>query len=284
LLRAQSFIIALLFFSAVASAKTENMKPFAQADTSSPQATLQTFLGAVEQNFTNDKKSFLSYIASDRLYPNAEEKRLTAENEQPFLRGLETMDLSGLPSGFIDALAVEKIVLLADVLSRVDIPPINDVPTHEAMKSLGETSWRIPNTRIDIPNGTLVNSVVDNLGVRGKRLQRFSVQISYDMPHETMELFLDGVRAIISNHPMTDKDVYHIYLNKLGDNGLEVLLYFYLRVTDYGSELRELEGVLLKILNLAEGLGVTFIELPRTDDSSHSEKKELNPATVSTAS
>ena len=89
-------------------------------------------------------------MTSDRLYPNGDEERLWAENDQSFLRGLETMDLSGLPSGFIDVLAVEKIILLVDVLSRVDIPPLEDVPTHEDMKAAGETSWRIPNTRIEI--------------------------------------------------------------------------------------------------------------------------------------
>ena len=86
LLGAQNFIIALLFFSAVASAQTENMTPFAQADTSSPQATLQTFLGAFEQNLANDQKTFLSYIASDRFYPNAEENRLSALSRSPSIR------------------------------------------------------------------------------------------------------------------------------------------------------------------------------------------------------
>ena len=149
-LRVQSFFIALLFFSAIASAQTRNMTQTAQADTSSPQATLQTFLSSLEQILANEQITILSYMKSDRLYPNTEEQRFDTENEQYFLRGLETMDLSGLPSGFINALAVEKIVLLVDVLSRVDIPPLRDVPSHMAMKALGETSWRIPNTRIEI--------------------------------------------------------------------------------------------------------------------------------------
>ncbi len=579
LLKILSSIVALLFCIAHAYAQSETIIPFAQADTSSPRSTLQTFLSALEQSLASDQKSFLSYMASDRLYPNASERRINDENNQNFLRGLETMDLSGLPSGFIRALAVEKIVLLIEVLSRVDIPTLNEIPTHEDMKSLDETSWRIPKTQIEIalvtegarrgeylfsartivrleefyyslsdtpyklaatqryisafrpyistdsvyaiysgaadgfgllpvrwlfsipswlntpvfgvalwkllllpmftlagilivrftwilsrktvktpawrlfntglvtcilawlvipvcaqfhisgnvlytlgftsvivlylvgawtafiganavaetlihfqsiregsidsqivllaarmvgliiaiillvegadklglpsysvvaglsvgglalafaaretmanllgsmvilmekpfrsghwikvgdaegvveyigfrstrvrtsgdsvvsiPNGTLVNSVVDNLGLRGKRQQRFTLQIGYDTSPETVELFLKGVRAIVSNHLMTDKEVSHIYLNEFGDNGLEILLYFYLRVPDYSSELREREKILLQILKLAEELGVSFIAPHQVDESSDT-NRALNPTTGST--
>lgn len=567
-------LAALLFCNVAALAQTRNMTPYAQADTSSPRATLGTMLDGIEHNLGNDQKAFLSYIKSDRLYYNEEENSLVAQNEQSFLRGLETMDLSGLSSGFIGTLAVEKIVLLVDVLSRVDIPPLNEVPTHEAMKAAGETSWRIPNTRIEIalvtagpregeylfsartivrleefhdalvatpyklartrqyveafrpyaslesyyeiysnsaegfgllparwlfkippwlqtevlgvsawklcvlllfgliggllvrlnwivtrrldvsqrwrlfnvglltsilawfvipicnvyhvsgsvlyvlgnasvfvlylvgawtafvgtsagaesvisfqsirdgsidsqlirlgarvagliisialliegadelglpsysvvagigvsglaiafasketlanllgsmvllmekpfrnghwikvgdaegvveyigfrstrirtsadsvlsiPNSTLVDSIVDNLGMRGKRQQRFSIQVSYDTPRDTVESFLNGVREIIASHPNTDKDVSHVYLNGFGEHGLEVLLYFYLRVGEYGSELRELEDVLLQILKLAEDLNVTLFAPQKTDDSVHIDRSAMS--------
>lgn len=567
-------LAAFLFCNVAALAQTRNMTPYAQADTSSPRATLGTFLSAIEHNLGNDQKAFSSYIESGRLFPNAEENRLWAGNEQSFLRGLETMDLSELPSGFIDALAVEKIILLVEVLSRVDIPPLEDVPNHEVMKDLGETSWRIPNTRIEIalvtdgprqgeylfsartvvrleefrdaliagpyklartkqyveafqpyafldsyygiysnsietfglvpvrwlfkmpsslntevfgvsvwklcvlflfaligyvlvrlnwafsrrlafsqqwrlfnlglsinvlawlviplctiyhisgavlyglgmtsvvvlflvgawtvfigssacaetiinlqsirdgsidsqlvrlgarmtglviavllliegaaelglpsysvvagigvsglavafasketlanllgslviltekpfrsghwikvgdaegvveyigfrstrirtsadsvlsiPNSTLVDSVVDNLGMRGKRQQHFSVQVSYDTPRDTVESFLNGIREIIASHPNTDKDVSHVYLNGFGEHGLEVLLYFYLRVGEYGSELRELEDVLLQILKLAEDLDVTLFAPHKTDDSVHIDRSAMS--------
>lgn len=553
-----------LAFAFAASAQSQYLTPYAQADTSSPRATLQTFLNGLEENLANDRKAFLSYINSDRLYPNEAEIQLWSENDQIFLRGLETMDLSGLPSGFVEALAVEKIVLLIEILSRIDIPPLDDVPTHEELKAASETSWLIPNTRIEIaliergpregeyvfsartilrleefraalvstpykyvptkqyveamkpytnmdsiyatysntidgfglvplrwlfeiplwfytevfgvaawklaalllygsigyllarmtrsitqksrlshrwslfstglvvsllawfviplcatyhisgawlyglgivsvialylvgawtafmgasalaetvirfqslhdggidsqlirlgarmaglviamalliegadelglpsysvvagigvsglaiafasretlanllgsmvilmekpfrsgqwikigdaegvveyigfrstrirtsgdsvlsiPNGTLVNSVVDNLGLRNKRQQRFKIQISYETPRTTVEAFLDGIRKIISEHPTTDNDVFHIYLNEFGEAGLNVLLYFYIRVGDYGAELQEREHVLLKILELSEELGIEFVSHQDIED------------------
>ena len=127
---------------------------------------------------------------------------------------------------------------------------------------------------LSIPNGTLFNSMVDNLGMRGKRQQHFSVQISYDTPRDKVELFIDGLRQIIANHPTTDKDISHVYFNEFGENGLNILLYFYLRVADYGSELREREDVLLQILNLAEGIGVIFVAPHQADGSDYSEESD----------
>ena len=112
---------------------------------------------------------------------------------------------------------------------------------------------------ISIPNGTIVNSVVDNLGVRGKRRQCFSIQIAYDTPRHTVEVLVERIREVVKDNPMTDKDICHIYLNEFGENGLNILLYFYFRVGDFGAELQAREEILLRILELAEELDVAFI-------------------------
>ena len=571
----QGLLVGLFLFSTAAFGQTRNITPYAQADTSSPQATLRTFLESLEQNLAVDVKVTLARATSDRLYPNATEKSMEAEGEQAFLRGLETMDLSGLPSGFFSALAVEKLVVLAEVLARVDIPPLDDVPTHEAMKAAGETRWRIPNSPIEIaritegpregeylfsartilrleefhasfsgapykpgsvqrfvdafrphtpfetlydiyshsieawglfpvrwllnmptwlltqifgvsllkwllllvyafvgysvvrltrficrrkgsqpewrlfysgivtcafawfmipvcaqfhisgnvlyvlgvasiivlflvgawtvfagasaisetiigfqrlrdggidsqlirlgarfiglviaiailvegadelglpsysvlasigvgglaiafaaretlanllgsivivlekpfrsghwikvgdaegmveyigfrstrirsfgdslvsiPNGTIVNSVVDNLGVRGKRRQCFSIQIAYDTPRHKVEVLVERIRKVVKESPMTDKDTCYINLNEFGENGLSILLYFYFRVGDFGAELQAREGILLQILELAEELEVAFSAPTLAQFGDNTEKSEMDP-------
>ena len=116
----QGLVVGLFLFGTAAFGQTRNITPYAQADTSSPQATLRTFLEGVEQNLAVDTKVTLSNLTSDRLDPSATEKSMEAEINQSFLRGLETMDLSGLPSGFIEALAVEKLVLLVEVQTSLN--------------------------------------------------------------------------------------------------------------------------------------------------------------------
>ena len=84
----------------------------------------------------------------------------------------------------------------------------------------------------------MVNAVVDNFGLRGRRRQRFYIQINYDTPREKAEAFVDGIRAIITDHPITDKDDAYLHFNNLGESGLGILLYFHLCASDYATELR----------------------------------------------
>jgi MscS family membrane protein len=117
---------------------------------------------------------------------------------------------------------------------------------------------------ISIPNSLVVNAVVDNFGMRGMRRQRFFVQITYGTPRDKVETFVDGIRQIITDHPVTDKDVAYTYFNNFGESGLEILLYFHLRAPDYARELKEREVILLKILDLAKEIGVEFAYPTRT--------------------
>jgi MscS family membrane protein len=117
---------------------------------------------------------------------------------------------------------------------------------------------------ISIPNSIVANSVIDNFDVRGRRRQRFFVQITYGTLPGKVESFVDGIRRIIAEHTMTDKNVSYIHFNKFGESGLDILLYFYLKAPDLATELREREAILIKILELGKTLGVEFAFPTRT--------------------
>ena len=105
-----SICLALLLTGANVPAQEPESLSVVRANTSSPRGTLQTFLNALDVSLPIELKVTLSYISSDRLYPNDAERRLWAENEKHFLQALETVDLSGLPSGFAEPLATERLV------------------------------------------------------------------------------------------------------------------------------------------------------------------------------
>ncbi|MHC4429993.1 MAG: mechanosensitive ion channel family protein, partial [Planctomycetota bacterium] len=69
------------------------------------------------------------------------------------------------------------------------------------------------NSRITIPNSTLVNSHVDNLGARRYRRVKCMIGIQYDTPPEKIEAFCEGIRELIRRNPYTRKDYYMVYFN-----------------------------------------------------------------------
>ena len=554
--------LVLLLYCVDAYTQAIDSHPLAPADTSSPRATMQSFVTAFDKGLNLELKSTLSYLTSDRLYPNEIEHKLNIESERNFVLALETLDFSKLPSGFRQVLAIEQTIRLSEILSRIDLPNFESIPNHEMMKTAGKKHWTIPNTRINIslleegpregeyvfsadtvarlgeyhdlvsalpyksgallqyvealqtytsattlydiyrnsttgfgilpgrwmlgmpswlsaqiggaavwkwvilltyclvfilliflvnlinrrlsagpqwnlflttailaafaglmiplctqlhisgrllytigvtavstfyvvaawaafigagaiaetivvrqqlragtidsqlirlaarliglviavalliegadelglpaysvltglgigglafalaaretlanllgsivimfekpfrsghwiktgeaegtveyvgfrstrirtfedslvsiPNSLVVNSVVDNFGMRGSRRQQFVVQIKYDTSRDKVQAFVNGIRHIIADHPMTDDEITYTYLNNLGENGLEILLYFHLHVQDYTVELQEREKILLNIMELAKELEVDFAYPTRT--------------------
>lgn len=120
------------------------------------------------------------------------------------------------------------------------------------------------NSLISVPNSDVVKTSIDNLGAREMRRQRFVIQITYDTPPGRVDRFVSEIRRLIEGHEKVDRQKYFINFNNLGESGLEILLYFYLRVDDYAEELLEREKILLQLLELAEQLGVAFAFPTRT--------------------
>ncbi len=193
----------------------------------------------------------LVYLAS-RIFP---------ENYHTLLGGL------GL-GGLAFALAAQDTIknLFGSLTVMLDRPfEVGDwvkIGEYEGtVESVGFRSTRIRtfyHSQINIPNGKLIDAIVDNLGRRQYR--RFSTRlgITYDTPPEKIEAFCEGIRELIRRHPFTRKDYYHVYFNGLGNTSLEILLYVFHEVPDWSTELRERHRLLLDIVRLAKQIDVEF--------------------------
>ena len=111
---------------------------------------------------------------------------------------------------------------------------------------------------VTIPNASIASSVIDNLGKRRARRTRVTLDLTYDTEPEKLEAFLEGVRAIIRSSPHSRKDYYQCYFSGYGSYSLQIILNFFLRVSDWDSELEEKQNIFLKIMRLAKKLGVEF--------------------------
>ena len=120
------------------------------------------------------------------------------------------------------------------------------------------------NSLITFPNAMLIRSAVDNLGRRLYRRLKLQLGVTYDTPPEKLEAFIEGIRELIRRHPHTRKDYYHVYFHGYGDNSLDILVYLFLVVPDWGTELRERQNLLMDILRLSRELKVEFAFPTRT--------------------
>ena len=129
------------------------------------------------------------------------------------------------------------------------------------MKILVLRSTRIrsfSNSLITIPNATVANESIDNLGLRHYRRLKIELGVTYSTSRKQIEEFVAGIKEIFSKHPDTKKDDFHVAFNSFADSSLNILLYLFLKVPNFGEELRVREELFLEIMKLAESLDISF--------------------------
>jgi MscS family membrane protein len=136
------------------------------------------------------------------------------------------------------------------------------VKGHEGtVEEIGFRSTKIRtfyNSVVSIPNSEVAMSPVDNMGMRRYRRVRTILAITYDTPPEKISAFTEGIKTILRAHPRVRPENFHVVFNDFGASSLDILLYFFLEVPDWATELREREAILLDIIRLAKELGVSF--------------------------
>ena len=129
------------------------------------------------------------------------------------------------------------------------------------VKDIGFRSTKVKtfyDSLITIPNSVLSDSVIDNLGKRQARRTRFVLDITYDTSPEKIEAFVEGLKQIIKSNSHTRKDYYQCYFSGYGPHSLQIFLNFFLKVSDWDTELLQKQNILLEILRLARELEVDF--------------------------
>jgi MscS family membrane protein len=111
----------------------EDPYPLRSADTSSPRDTLRTFL--------RDIDTFVDLWRSGKP---------SAEIDRPLLRAADTIDFGEVRA--VDRVAAMTIdmILLKEILDRVELPPFEDIPDDKEVAEQGIVRWTIPNTKIEI--------------------------------------------------------------------------------------------------------------------------------------
>lgn len=133
--------------------------------------------------------------------------------------------------------------------------------TEGTVEDVGLRSTRIRtfyDSQISIPNAEIANSIIDNNGRRKYRRIKTTLGVTYNTPVDKLDEFIQRIKEIIQKSESTRKDYFHVVFNEYGSSSLNILLYFFLNVDSYQTELIEKEKINFKILRLAKELSVSF--------------------------
>lgn len=129
------------------------------------------------------------------------------------------------------------------------------------VEDIGLRSTRIrsfSNSLITIPNATVANVAIDNVGLRRYRRIRVDLGVTYSTTREQIVNFTSGIKEILEKNKHVKKDDYSVAFYDFADSSLNIFLSVYLHVADRAGELKVREEIFLEIMKLAESLEVSF--------------------------
>ena len=114
------------------------------------------------------------------------------------------------------------------------------------------------NSVVTVPNGRIVDSHVDNMGLRRWRRYKTTLGLDYHTTPDQVQAFVEGIRALIRANPGMRQDFYIIEFTEFGPSSLDIMVYCFIDAPDWNAELRTRHVLNLDIMRLAAELGVGF--------------------------
>lgn len=154
------------------------------------------------------------------------------------------------------------------------------------VEDIGLRSTRVrtlDRTIVTIPNGQLMNMVVENYALRDKMWFNPTIGLRYETTAPQLRQVLDGIREFLQQHPKIEKDGLRVRLLRLGASSLDVEVFAYILTTDYTEFTAIREELFLRILEIvaAAGTGLAFpsqtIYLENPSEAARSSSSALRP-------
>lgn len=185
--------------------------------------------------------------------------------------------------GLALALAAQDTVknLLGSIMIFFDKPfQIGDtIQTPEVEGTVEEVGFRstrirkVDNSLVSVPNGSLSNLTLVNLGARRMRLFEVTAGVTYDSPPESIKAFIKDVKHLLDQHEKVDQNQKFVYFRNMSASSLDVFIRAYLYVADFQEELATREELLFEIMTFADQRGLSFA-FPSTSVYIESEAKK----------
>lgn len=141
--------LAITIASTTARAQAQPF-PLEPADTSSPRNTLVNLIDNIVDAYRVRQTAAREHETNSGLFMS--DKVLEQEALVLFYlnRAVGSVNLSEIPPATRKYVSMEAILQLKEVLDRVPLPPIEEIPDQQTVEAQGLKRWRVPHTSIDI--------------------------------------------------------------------------------------------------------------------------------------
>lgn len=133
--------------------------------------------------------------------------------------------------------------------------------TEGFIEEIGFRSTRIRTmykSLVSIPNSIMAKEKIDNMGLRPMHRIRHNLGFTYDATEDQLRAFMDRTRYLLTQHPDIAADTVVVRFNALAESSLNVLVNFFVKVTDVGRELEIQQEILFEIMSIAQELKMEF--------------------------
>ncbi len=103
--------------------------PLKPPETISPRKTLESFLQYMNQAHRLLMEAHQENIQTPGLQVTDSVRKKEEKAEELFLRGVYCLDLSSVPTAFRKSSGYEGALKLKEILDRVELPPLEEIPT-----------------------------------------------------------------------------------------------------------------------------------------------------------
>jgi MscS family membrane protein len=115
-------------------------------------------------------------------------------------------------------------------------------------------------TLLSIPAGVLSQANIENFATRDKMLLQTTLRLRYGTTAEQLKAVLDGIRALLAQHPKLEIETSRIRLIDFGVYAIELELFAYVLTSDGLTFLSVREDLLLQIAAIVESSGSGFAQ------------------------
>ncbi len=184
--------------------------PISPPDTSSPRATLESFLVIMQAA----NKLWLGvrdeFFANDDFFMTQDQKDQLVLVQSLLGKAAQTFDLSDVPAASRERFSIETVLQLQEIFDRIYLPPVDEIPGLPAGSS----------ARMDEPGGSLPDRwIIPGTSLTIERMQDGPYSGQYLFTAATVDEIPDDYEALQSLPIIADRgeDLYQYYIYTPGN-------------------------------------------------------------------